>query len=330
MAASRGVSADPAGKKGFRVPRPVPVKASVSSTVLDDDAPSSNYALRLTEALEAISAAQNESPLPLGEAARSAGEGWVVGANAGARADTHPSPPPSPRGRGSFLASLDKLPPIRLPIGPPIPWRLGLPALLAMVVLMGVMSRSSAHADSPGVQLPAQQTYPVQQEAPLFNPVERSGTWVTNNALQAQASNDDQQAPMNAPQTQTQTQAPAAAQPLGVQDPGGVGFDVFDIGIKLAAVLGLAYGSLMLLKRAGIGGASAGRSGGTNQGMRVVSSLALAPNRTVHVIKVAGGRTLLIGATPNAVNLLADLGDLADEDTPEAASFFDVLKGKLN
>jgi flagellar biogenesis protein FliO len=189
-----------------------------------------------------------------------------------------------------------------------------------MVVLMGVMSRSSAHADSPGVQLPAQQTYPVQQEAPLF----------TNNAPQVQASNDDQQAPVNAPQTQTQPQAPAAAQPLGIQDPGGPGFDVYDIGIKLAAVLGLAYGSLMLLKRAGIGGASAGRSGGTNQGMRVVSSLALAPNRTVHVIKVAGGRTLLIGATPSAVNLLADLGDLADEDTPEAASFFDVLKGKLN
>ena len=62
--------------------------------------------------------------------------------------------------------------------------------------------------------------------------------------------------------------------------------------ISFTAVLGLAYGSLMLLKRAGIGGASAGRSGGTNQGMRVVSSLALAPNRTVHVIKVAGGRTL--------------------------------------
>ena len=310
------MSAEPAGKKGFRVPRPAPIKAPISSAVLDDDAPSSNYALRLTEALEAISAAQTPPPLPLGEAARSAGEGSVRDFNV--RENTHPSPQPSPRGRGSFFSSLEKLPPIRLPIGPPIPWRLGLPALLAMVVLMGVMSRSSAHADSPGVQLPAQQTYPVQQEAPLFT-----------NALQAQASNDEQTTATNTLQTQTPPQAPAAA-PLGTQDPGGLGFDVFDIGIKLAAVLGLAYGSLMLLKRAGIGGGSAGRSGGTNQGMRVVSSLVLAPNRTVHVIKVAGGRTLLIGATPNAVNLLADLGDLADEDTPEAASFFDVLKGKLN
>ncbi|TME43849.1 MAG: hypothetical protein E6I75_00915, partial [Chloroflexi bacterium] len=94
------------------------------------------------------------------------------------------------------------------------------------------MSRSSAHADSPGVQLPAQQTYPVQQEAPLFT-----------NALQAQASNDEQTTATNTLQTQTPPQAPAAA-PLGTQDPGGIGFDVFDIGIKLAAVLGLAYGSL--------------------------------------------------------------------------------------
>jgi hypothetical protein len=47
------------------------------------------------------------------------------------------------------------------------------------------------------------------------------------------------------------------------------------------------------------------------------------------VIKVPGGRTLLVGATPNAVNLLADLGDLAADETPDAGSFFDVLKGKV-
>jgi flagellar biogenesis protein FliO len=64
-------------------------------------------------------------------------------------------------------------------------------------------------------------------------------------------------------------------------------------------------------------------------GMRLVSSLALAPNRTVHVITVSGGRTLLVGATPNAVNLIADLGELAETDDAEAASFFDVLKGKI-
>ena len=94
-------------------------------------------------------------------------------------------------------------------------------------------------------------------------------------------------------------------------------------------MLGLAYGSLVLLKRGGFGGATAAGTGGSPQAMRVVSSLALAPNRTVHVIKVPGGRTLLVGATPNAVNLLADLGEVAETDTPEAASFFDVLKARL-
>jgi flagellar biogenesis protein FliO len=172
--------------------------------------------------------------------------------------------------------------------------------LVVLVVLMGAMSRSSARADTPGVQLPAQQTYPVQSEAPLFT-----------SARQDQA-----------PQ-------PPAAPPLGVPESSGPGFDFFDIGIKLAAVLALAYGSLVLLKRAGFGGATVAKPGGSPQAMRVVSSLALAPNRTMHVLKVPGGRTLLVGATPNAVNLIADLGELAEIDTPEAASFFDVLKGKL-
>jgi flagellar biogenesis protein FliO len=195
---------------------------------------------------------------------------------------------------------LGSLPPIRLPIGPPIPWRLGLPALVALVVLMGLISRSSAQADAPGVQLPAQELYPVQREAPLFT---------------------------NAQQVATPEPTPAA-QPLGVQEP-SLSTDVVDLVLKLVAVLALAYGSLMLLKRAGFGGAAVARSGGTTQGMRVVSALALAPNRTVHIIKVPGGRALLVGATPNAINLLADLGELADDETPEADSFFDVLKGKL-
>jgi flagellar biogenesis protein FliO len=210
--------------------------------------------------------------------------------------------------RGTFarwLTTLDKLPPIRLPIGPAIPWRLGLPALVAVTILMAVLSRSSAQADSPGVQLPAEQTYPVQQEAPLFAKPQ----------------------PTEVPVAQS-TDTPAA-QPLGVQDPAGAGFDVLDIGVKLIAVLALAYGSLMLLKRLGLGGASAASGGGVTQGVRVVSSLVLAPNRSIHVIKVAGGRTLLLGATPTAVNLIADLGELTDHETPEAASFFDVLKSKV-
>src|SRR6059058_5751700 len=41
-------------------------------------------------------------PLPLGEVARSAGEGWAA-------ADTQPSPKPSPRGRGLLRANLGHL-----------------------------------------------------------------------------------------------------------------------------------------------------------------------------------------------------------------------------
>ena len=256
VSASRGVSTGAPKRKGFRLP---PTAAP------QDEAPSENYALKLTEALEAISSAQPEAPVAAPQASSRPGV---------------------------------SLPPIRLPIGPPIPWRIGLPALVALVVLMGVMSRASAGAEAPGVQLPAQQTYPVQNEAPLFT-----------NAQQPQA---------------------PAAQPLGMPESTAPGFDFMDVGIKLVAVLALAYGSLMLLKRAGFGGATAASTSASPQRMRVVSSLALAPNRTVHVIKVAGGRTLLVGATPNAVNLLADLGELAEADTPEAASFFDVLKGKLS
>ncbi|TMF01960.1 MAG: phosphoribosylformylglycinamidine synthase subunit PurL, partial [Chloroflexi bacterium] len=47
---------------------------------------------------------RGEPPLPLGEAARSAGEGCVRDFNV--REDTHPSPQPSPRGRGSFDEAL--------------------------------------------------------------------------------------------------------------------------------------------------------------------------------------------------------------------------------
>ena len=288
VAASGAVSGEAPKRKGFRVPPTAP-----------EEAPTENYALRLTEALQAISSAQPPAaPAPVD----------AKGAHGAAPApvDTKAAPgaalaPVDTQGApGGPLAALDRLPPIRLPLGPPIPWRLGLPALVALVVLIGVMSRSSAQADTPGVQLPAQQTYPVQSEAPLFT-----------SSRQAQA-----------PQ-------PSSAQPLGVPESSGPGFDFFDIGIKLAAVLALAYGSLVLLQRTGLGGATAGRPSGSPEAMRVVSSLVLAPNRTVHVLRVPGGRTLLVGATPNAVNLIADLGELAETDTPEAASFFDVLKGKL-
>jgi flagellar biogenesis protein FliO len=239
------VLAERSSRKGFRVPRP-PVAAA------EAEAQGENYALRLTEALEAISAAQPESP------------------------------PPPPTRKRSFNQ---------------IPWGVALPALVGLVVLVGVIGRSSAQADVPGVQLPAQQTYPVQSEAPLF--------------------------------TNSQQTSPAAT-PLGAPESSPPAFDLFDISFKLVAVLALAYASLMLLKRAGFGGARVARSGGASQAMRVVSSLALAPNRSVHIIKVSGGRALLVGATPSVVNLIADLGELAETDVPEEASFFDVLKAKIS
>jgi flagellar biogenesis protein FliO len=165
---------------------------------------------------------------------------------------------------------------------------------------MFVVSRTSGHADAQGVRLPAQETYAVQQEAPLF----------TNAQLAPPA-------------------APPAQPAIGVPESSGLGFDVADIGFKLIAVLALAYGSMLLLKRVGVGGASASTAGSAS-GMRVLSSLTLAPNRSVHVLKVPGGKTLLVGATPNQVNLIADLGDLPDvEESADSASFFDVLKGKI-
>ena len=92
------------------------------------------------------------------------------------------------------------------------------------------------------------------------------------------------------------------------------GFDLFDVGIKLIAVLGLAYGSMMLLKRLGYGGAaSASRSTGDGHDVRVISSIALAPNRSIHVISVPGGKTLLVGATPTSVNLLTEIPDAQAE-----------------
>jgi flagellar biogenesis protein FliO len=293
VSASRATSSAEkrAPRTGFRVPRPAPL-------VLDDDAPSENYALRLTEALEAISAAQADGTHDSGQATEAPAERGTRNTERGTFA--------------SWLTALDKLPPIKLPVGPAVPWRLGLPALVAVAVVMVFVSRPSGRADAQGVRLPAQETYAVQQEAPLFA----------------------QQASTPAANAQPSSAQPASAQPapaIGVQDPGGLGFDFLDVGFKLIAVLALAYGSLVLLKRVGLGNAGGAgvKTGGTLQGMRVISTLALAPNRSVHVLKVPGGKTLVVGATPNQVNLIADLGDIAEEAAPDAASFFDVLKSKI-
>jgi flagellar biogenesis protein FliO len=269
-----------ARKRAVPAARPkAPRAAPKRPTVLEDEAPTTNYALRLTEGLDeepTVAEAPDTFALRLSQALDAI--------------NSHHTPPPTPEPAPSpetprvngWLASLEKLPPIRLPIGPAIPWRIGLPLLVALVVGMGLMSRAASQADPQGVKLPAQQTYPVQQEAPLFaTPVAAQPT------------------PQPTPQT------------IGVSDTAAnSGFDLGDVAIKLIAVLGLAYASLMLLKRFGVGGmGGSSRGSGDDPDLRVLTSIALAPNRSVHVIQVPGGKTLLVGATPTSVNLLTELDD---------------------
>jgi len=349
----------PSKRRGFRVPALVPAPA----TAPEDDAevPGTNYALRLTEALEAISSAQNlvhpshrgapspgdaqdtqpasyggaaiqrslqgttslpraQATQPPGTSSGSRGQAALPrhppGTSTGGRGDPAAQREPdgaretrtkasgqrrdTPKSSSAFArlaASFSNLPPIRLPIGPPIPWRFGAPALVLLVVVMIFVARPISQADSRVARLPTPETYPVQQEAPLF--------------------------------TDAQPTPPPTA-PLGVTDPGGVGFDVFDVGLKLIAVLALAYASLLLLKKTGMGGVAAMKTAGKSSGLQVVASLTLAPNRTVHLLKVPGGKTVLVGATPNQVNLIVDLGDVSEDVEAEApGSFFDILKGKL-
>jgi flagellar biogenesis protein FliO len=202
-----------------------------------------------------------------------------------------------------WLSAIDALPPIKLPIGPAIPWRFGLPAVVALVVCMALLSRPTAHAEGGSTfRLPAEsETYAVTQDAPLF--------------------------------ANSQADKTPPAQPIGVAEPPALGVDVLDLTLKLVAVLALAYGSLTLLKRARVGGGSTAASGGSLEGLRIISTLSLAPNRSVHVVRAPGGKTLLLGATPGQVNLIADLGQVSDAEltgATSASTFFDVLASKLN
>jgi flagellar biogenesis protein FliO len=149
--------------------------------------------------------------------------------------------------------------------------------------------------------LPADETYAVTQDSPLFTASAR---------------------------------AQSTPAPIGVSEPPGLGVDILDLTLKLVAVLALAYGSLAVLKKTGFGGPGAVRGGlAAGDGLRVLSTLALAPNRSVHVVRVPGGKTLLLGATPGQVNLIADLGEVSEAEltSPSAglSSFFDVLASKL-
>ncbi len=176
------------------------------------------------------------------------------------------------------VAALDRLPPIRLPVGPPVAWRYALPALVALVVVIAVMARPSPSATAAG------------------------------DALLTQATPG-----------------------LGVADPPGLGFDPIDLGVKLLLVIGLAYGSLLALKRLGFAGAVPSSTAlPPGETLRLLNSLTIAPNRSVHLIRGPGGKLLIVGSTPQQVNLIADLGerpDLALDDAP--VSFLQVLSDKI-
>jgi flagellar biogenesis protein FliO len=201
------------------------------------------------------------------------------------------------------LKAIDGLPPIRLPLGPAIPWRFGLPGLLALVLVLFVFARPTAHAETStnGFKLPAEsETYAVTQDSPFF--------------------------------AGTQQQQQQQQQPIGVAEPAALSVDVLDLTLKLVAVVALAYGSLVVLKRLGIGGggsASTSPGGATTEGLRVLSTLALAPNRSVHVVRAPDGKTLLVGATPGQVNLIAELGEVPELEAGGSGSFLDILTSKL-
>ncbi|NLC55262.1 MAG: FliO/MopB family protein [Armatimonadetes bacterium] len=99
----------------------------------------------------------------------------------------------------------------------------------------------------------------------------------------------------------------AAAPKMPTNTPLGL----LSLGLKLAVVLGLAYGSLRLLRRF-LPGAGSAAPGGE---MGVRSSFPLAPGRSVHLLDVEG-RRLLIASTPQQITLLAELS--ARPDAPSA------------
>jgi flagellar biosynthetic protein FliO len=310
------VPAAPAAPR--KVPARKPAARRVPPTLLDEEPPATNYALRLTEESTALvpEVEQEEGStfeLRLSEALK------AINAAQGL------TPPESERvtverrktGLATWLAALEKLPPIRLPIGPAIPWRIGLPLMVVLVISMGLASRlASSSGESTGVRLPSPQPTVVATSTPvnLTSGTAAAAIPATSADLPPTVAPESVPtlAPETAPTAAPQTAPTVAPQPIGVQEPAG-GFDLADIAIKLVAVLALIYGSLMLLKRFGFGGVGGVRTSSSSPGVRVVASIALAPNRSVHVIKAPGGKTLLVGSTPNSVNLLTEL----DETDPD-------------
>lgn len=104
------------------------------------------------------------------------------------------------------------------------------------------------------------------------------------------------------PSLQSATAEPAQATPATLPtdalDGPGLGLDLL---VKLAAVLGLAYVSLALLKRYTYGSAGSQRG----NALRVIESTVLAPNRAVYLVR-AGDREILLGVTPTQITPLSE------------------------
>lgn len=99
------------------------------------------------------------------------------------------------------------------------------------------------------------------------------------------------------PSASGQVAAPARSDPF---DASGT---ALDITLKLAAVLGLAYVSLAVLRRYTVGGGIGQRNGA----LQILESTSLAPNRAVYLVR-AGNKRLVLGVTTAQITTLAELG----------------------
>ena len=85
--------------------------------------------------------------------------------------------------------------------------------------------------------------------------------------------------------------------------------------LKLGLVLGLAYLTILGLKRfSGIKGAVGGAGG---RRIRVIENSSLGANKSLHLVEI-GGRKLLVASTPNQISLITEV-DLEDLPEPAAA-----------
>lgn len=104
---------------------------------------------------------------------------------------------------------------------------------------------------------------------------------------------------------------------------------ILDLAWKLMVVLGVAYAALYALRGLMVRqGGLPGRKGA----LRVLESTTLAPNRSIHLVRVAG-KVIVVGSTPEQVTALAEIDDpeelarIAAESAPTFAARLDGALG---